>query len=226
VPTGTSSGRRTALANWIASPSNPLTARVFANRVWNNYFGRGLVDTVNDFGKMGQKPVNPALLDYLADSFVKNGWSVKKLQKEILLSSVYRQSSDHREDLVSVDPEDKLLAYFPRQRLDAEQVRDSLLYAAGLLEEKIGGPSVFRRCRSISTTATRGRSPTVWPTSIAAAPTSSCAATRRIRCSTPSTGPTRSWSMAAAKSPPLPRRRWPWSIATWSSSGPRHWPAG
>jgi hypothetical protein len=106
------------------------------------YFGRGLVDTVNDFGKMGQKPVNPALLDYLADSFVKNGWSVKKLQKEILLSSVYRQSSDHREDLVSVDPENKLLAYFPRQRLDAEQMRDSLLYAAGLLEERW----VVRRC--------------------------------------------------------------------------------
>lgn len=143
VPTATSSGRRTAIANWIASPSNPLTARVFANRVWNQYFGRGLVDTVNDFGKMGQKPVNPALLDYLADSFVKNGWSVKKLQKEILLSSVYRQSSDHREELVSVDPENKLLAYFPRQRLDAEQIRDSLLYAAGLLEEKVGGPSVY-----------------------------------------------------------------------------------
>ncbi|MBS0372576.1 MAG: DUF1553 domain-containing protein [Proteobacteria bacterium] len=143
VATAASSGRRTALANWIASPSNPLTARVLVNRVWNNYFGRGLVDTVNDFGKMGQKPVNPALLDYLADSFVKNGWSVKKLQKEILLSSVYRQSSDHREELVSIDPEDRLLAYFPRQRLDAEQVRDSLLYAAGLLEEKIGGPSVF-----------------------------------------------------------------------------------
>lgn len=143
APTATSSGRRTAIANWIASDSNPLTARVFANRVWNQYFGRGLVDTVNDFGKMGQKPVNPALLDHLADSFVKNGWSVKKLQREILLSSVYRQSSDHREELVSIDPENKLLAYFPRQRLDAEQIRDSLLYAAGLLEEKVGGPSVY-----------------------------------------------------------------------------------
>ena len=143
VPTAHSSGRRTALASWIASDSNPLTSRVLVNRVWNQYFGRGLVDTVNDFGKMGQKPVNPALLDYLADSFVKNGWSVKKLQKEILLSSVYRQSSDHREELVSIDPENKLLAYFPRQRLDAEQIRDSLLYAAGLLEEKVGGPSVY-----------------------------------------------------------------------------------
>ena len=143
VPTAQSSGRRTALASWIASDSNPLTSRVLVNRVWNQYFGRGLVDTVNDFGKMGQKPVNPALLDYLADSFVKNGWSVKKLQKEILLSSVYRQSSDHREELVSIDPENKLLAYFPRQRLDAEQIRDSLLYAAGLLEEKVGGPSVY-----------------------------------------------------------------------------------
>jgi hypothetical protein len=143
VPTATSSGRRTALAGWIASASNPLTSRVLVNRVWNTYFGRGLVDTVNDFGKMGQKPTNPALLDYLADNFIKNGWSIKKLQREILLSSVYRQSSAERPDLLSVDPEDKLLAWFPRQRLDAEEVRDSLLYAAGLLEEKQGGPSVF-----------------------------------------------------------------------------------
>jgi hypothetical protein len=143
VPTATSSGRRTALANWIASPKNPLTARVFVNRVWNQYFGRGIVATVSNFGKMGQKPTNPELLDYLADSFVKQGWSVKKLHREILLSSVYRESSDYREDVYKADPENKLLAVFPRSRMDAEEIRDSLLTAAGKLENTVGGPSVF-----------------------------------------------------------------------------------
>jgi hypothetical protein len=143
VPTATSSGRRTALAKWIVDPKNPLTARVFVNRVWDQYFGRGIVETTSDFGKMGTKPSNPELLDYLADQFVSNGWSIKTLQREILLSSVYRQSSAHREDVHRADPENRLLAVFPRQRLDAEEIRDSLLAAAGLLEEKVGGPAVF-----------------------------------------------------------------------------------
>ena len=98
-PTATSSGRRLALANWLASPNNPLTARVYVNRVWNEYFGKGIIGTVSDFGKAGDKPTNPELLDYLADNFVKEGWSVKKLHRQILLSSVYRQSSDYREDV-------------------------------------------------------------------------------------------------------------------------------
>lgn len=143
VPTAFSSGRRTALANWIASPQNPLTARVFVNRVWDQYFGSGIVRTVSDFGRAGDKPNNPELLEYLASNFVKQGWSVKKLHKEILLSSVYRQSSDYREDAYKADPENKLLAVFPRKRLDAEQIRDSLLVASGKLEDKVGGPSVM-----------------------------------------------------------------------------------
>lgn len=143
VPTATSSGRRTALVNWIASPANPLTARVYVNRIWNEYFGRGIVRTVSDFGKAGERPFNPELLDYLADDFVKNGWSVKHLHREILLSSVYRQSSNYREDAVKADPENRLLAVFPRKRMDAEQIRDSLLVAAGQLNDKVGGPSVF-----------------------------------------------------------------------------------
>ncbi len=143
VPTATSSGRRTALANWIASPQNPLTARVFVNRVWNQYFGSGIVRTVSDFGKAGERPINPELLDYLADNFVREGWSVKKLHRQILLSSVYRQSSDSRPEAIKVDPDNRLLAVFPRRRLDAEQIRDSLLVASGKLEEQIGGPSVF-----------------------------------------------------------------------------------
>ena len=143
VPTGFSSGRRTALANWIASDKNPLTARVFVNRVWGQYFGNGIVETVSDFGKAGAKPTNPELLDYLAANFVKQGWSVKKLHRDILLSSVYRQSSAPRDDLAKLDPQNKLLAVFPRQRLDAEEIRDSLLVASGQLEDKVGGPSVF-----------------------------------------------------------------------------------
>ncbi|EGW23409.1 DUF1549 and DUF1553 domain-containing protein [Methylobacter tundripaludum] len=142
-PTAFSSGRRTALANWIASSNNPLTARVFVNRVWEQYFGHGIVETVSDFGKAGQKPTNPELLDYLADNFIKQGWSVKKLHRDILLSSAYRQSSAYREDVSKADPDNKLLAVFPRKRLEAEQIRDSLLVASGKLEDKIGGPSVF-----------------------------------------------------------------------------------
>jgi hypothetical protein len=131
------------LANWIASSENPLTARVFVNRVWSQYFGRGIVETVSNFGRAGKKPTHPELLDWLADEFVKNGWSVKTLHREILLSSVYRQSSDYREDAVKADPDNKLLAIFPRTRLEAEEIRDSLLAAAGKLVEKVGGPSVF-----------------------------------------------------------------------------------
>ena len=143
-PTSTSSGRRTALANWIVDPKNPLTARVFVNRVWGQYFGHAVVETVGDFGKMGAKPTNPELLDYLADSFVRDGnWSIKALQRQILLSSTYRQSSQQRDDVEAKDPQNKLLAVFPRQRLDAEEIRDSLLQSAGLLDETIGGPPVY-----------------------------------------------------------------------------------
>lgn len=149
-----SSGRRTALVNWLTSSTNPLTARVYANRVWDQYFGKGIVTTVSDFGKAGQKPTHPELLDYLANKFVSDGWSVKKLHREILLSSVYRQSSAHRDDVQKADGENQLLAVFPRQRLEAEQVRDSLLVAAGKLVDKVGGPSVYPPLpKAINTTA-------------------------------------------------------------------------
>jgi len=106
-------------------------------------FGTGIVESVSDFGKMGAKPTHPELLDGLAADFVANGWSVKKLQREILLSSVYRQSSAHRDDVARADPQNKLLAVFPRKRLEAEEIRDALLYASGQLEDKVGGPAVF-----------------------------------------------------------------------------------
>lgn len=140
-PGATSSGRRTALANWLVSPDNGLTARVFVNRQWAQFFGRGIVETSADFGKTGTKPTHPELLDKLSADFVKNGWSVKTLHRQILLSSTYRQESKARE--VKQDPDNKLLWAFPRQRLEAEQLRDSLLAASGLLEEKRGGPSVY-----------------------------------------------------------------------------------
>ena len=146
TPTASSSGRRTALANWIASPDNGLTYRVFVNRQWAQFFGRGIVDTLADFGKTGSKPTHPELLDHLAADFIKNGYSVKKLQRQILLSSTYRQSSQPRPGdavVAKADPDNKLLWSFPRQRLEAEQLRDSLLAAAGLLEEKVGGPAVY-----------------------------------------------------------------------------------
>jgi len=143
IPTATSSGRRTALANWLTSEKNPLTARVFSNRVWNNLFGTGIVRTVSDFGKAGDKPINQALLDFLADDFVKQGWSVKQLHRELVLSSTYRQASEPREDVAKADPQNQLLAVFPRKRMEAEEIRDSLLAASGRLDNKIGGPSVY-----------------------------------------------------------------------------------
>ncbi len=143
TPTDKSSGRRTALAKWLSSASNPLTPRVYANRVWQQYFDKGIVSTVGDFGRAGAKPTHPELLDHLAATFVQNGWSVKKLHREILLSSVYRESSAERSDVAKVDPDNKLLAVYPRKRLEAEEIRDSLLYASGQLIDKVGGPAVF-----------------------------------------------------------------------------------
>lgn len=138
-----SSGRRTALANWLTNASNPLLARVYVNRVWAQLFDKGIVSTVQDFGRAGAKPTHPELLDYLAGTFVNSGWSVKKLQREILLSATYRQASDERADVLKSDPDNKLLAVFPRKRLDAEEIRDSLLYVSGRLVDKVGGPAVF-----------------------------------------------------------------------------------
>lgn len=140
---GTTTGRRTALANWLASPENPLTARVMANRVWSYHFGQGLAPSPNDFGAMGGRPSHPELLDWLTTEFVQNQWSVKKLHKLILLSNTYRQASAHREDAAKEDSKNKLLWRFPRNRLEAEAIRDSAIHVAGVLNTKVGGPSVF-----------------------------------------------------------------------------------
>jgi mono/diheme cytochrome c family protein len=133
---------RLELAQAIASKDNPLTARVMVNRIWGWHFGAGLVRTPSDFGLRGEPPTHPELLDWLAASFMENGWSVKKLHRVILLSNTYRQSSDADAKRVSADPENRLLARMNRQRLDFEALRDSLLATAGRLDAKMGGPAV------------------------------------------------------------------------------------
>ena len=134
---------RLGLAQWLTDPANPLTARVAVNRYWQMFFGRGLVETQEDFGTQGRAPTHPKLLDWLASEFMNSGWNVQELQKLILLSATYRQDSRPRPDLAERDPLNELLACGPRQRLTAEAIRDSALAASGLLVEKRGGPSVY-----------------------------------------------------------------------------------
>lgn len=134
---------RLALARWIIDPTNPLTARVIVNRVWQQYFGRGLVETENDFGTMGRLPSHPELLDWLAVDFMEHGWSLKYLHKLIVTSATYQQSSVIRPDAAAVDPNNYLLWRQNRLRLDAEIVRDVCLATSGLLSSKMGGAPVY-----------------------------------------------------------------------------------
>ena len=134
---------RLGLARWIASPDNPLTARVAVNRYWQSYWGGGLVRTSEDFGIQGEVPTHPELLDWLARKFVESGWDVKALQKKIVMSATYRRRSQASPELRVRDPDNRLLARGPRHRLQAEFVRDNALAASGLLNRKVGGPSVF-----------------------------------------------------------------------------------
>ena len=138
-----SSGRRLALANWLASPDNPLTARVMANRIWQYHFGRGIVRTSNDFGTMGKAPTHPALLDWLASELIAQGWSVKAMHRLILTSNTYRMSSVGHPDALAADPENDLFWRFDMRRLEAEEVRDTMLAVNGSINLKLGGPHVF-----------------------------------------------------------------------------------
>ena len=133
---------RLDLAKWLLSPENPLTARVTVNRIWQEYFGRGLVGTSENFGTQGEEPSHPQLLDWLAGEFIDNGWSFKKLHKLIVMSATYRQASDTRPELLKRDPSNTLLARQSRLRLPAELIRDSALGVSGLLYGAVGGPSV------------------------------------------------------------------------------------
>jgi hypothetical protein len=145
-PLAKSTGRRLWLANWMTRPDNPLVARVIVNRIWQHHFGEGLVATANDFGIMGQKPVDQDLLDWLASDFVANGWKMKRLHRMIVLSSVYQTANSRIEDRGSrIDQDTKIaaLGHWRQRRLEAEAVRDSILAVSGRLNSQMAGPSVF-----------------------------------------------------------------------------------
>ena len=142
APASGSSPTRLTLARWLVQKDNPLTARVAVNRMWQTFFGRGLVATSEDFGAQGERPSHPELLDWLALEFMSRGWSQKSMHKLIVESAAYRQSSAARNELVERDPYNRLLARQSRLRLEAELVRDAALAASGLLNPAIGGPSV------------------------------------------------------------------------------------
>ena len=141
---GKTSGRRLALAQWLGSPENPVTARVLINRIWHHHFGTGIVRTIDNFGVMGEVPSNPQLLDWLSTEFIRQGWSIKQMHRLIMSSSTYQMDS-HFDNPASntADPRNTSLWRFPIHRLDAEIVRDSILASAGTLNTTIGGPAVF-----------------------------------------------------------------------------------
>lgn len=138
-------GWRVTLADWIASRENPLTARVFVNRVWQQHFGQGIVRTTSDFGRNGERPSHPELLDWLAVEFMESGWDVKALHRRLLTSATYRQSAENPNftKASSVDADNRMLWRFARRRLEAEAIRDSILAMSGRLSKEMGGPSVF-----------------------------------------------------------------------------------
>lgn len=134
---------RLGFARWLVDTNNPLTARVMMNRFWEQYFGRGIVETVEEFGKQGEPPSHPELLDWLAAEFMRTGWDMKAMHKTIVMSATYRQRSQVTPKLLERDPNNRLLARGPRVRLEAEMLRDQTLAVSGLLSRKVGGPSVM-----------------------------------------------------------------------------------
>jgi hypothetical protein len=163
-PDGLTTGRRTALARWIASENNPLTARVFANRIWQHHFGRGIVRTSDNFGRLGEQPTHPELLDWLAAEFVEGGWKIKAMHKKIMLSKTYQMSSGGRGDALAKDPANDLFWRFNLRRLTAEEVRDSAINLTGRLNLKVGGPSVYTDIPD-EVLATASRPHAVWGSS-------------------------------------------------------------
>jgi len=143
LPAEDHSSGRLRLVDWILDRNNPLPARVMVNRIWLHHFGRGLVATPNDFGKQGKPPTHPELLDWLASRFIREGWSVKKMHRLIMLSHTYRLSGEKSSEMSLHDPNNELLGAFPRRRLDAEAIRDSLLFLGGSLDETPGGAHPF-----------------------------------------------------------------------------------
>jgi hypothetical protein len=141
---GRTSGRRLALAEWLVSPSNPLTARVEVNRIWYHHFGRGIVATLDNFGRMGERPTEPELLDWLAVEFVKRGWSIKEMHRLMMTSEAYQMASAYEDsENAKRDPENLFLWRYRTQRLEAEIVRDTILAVSGAIDLALGGPPVF-----------------------------------------------------------------------------------
>ncbi len=143
VPSSLAESGRRQLAEWIVSPSNPLTARVIVNRIWQHHFGRGLVRTPNDFGFRGSPPTHPELLDYLASQFMEEGWSIKRLHKQIVLSNSYQMASTNRPDAHLIDPNNDCFWRMEPRRLDAECIRDSVLFVSGELDSSRGPAHPF-----------------------------------------------------------------------------------
>ncbi|HZL37947.1 MAG TPA: PSD1 and planctomycete cytochrome C domain-containing protein [Tepidisphaeraceae bacterium] len=141
-PPITQGSGRLQLAKWLASPQNPQTARVMVNRLWEHHFGEGIVRTPNNYGKLGVPPTHPELLDWLALEFIHRGWSIKTMQREIMLSAAYQQSAIPDPQTLKADPDDLLFGWQRRRRLEAEAIRDSLLAGAGTLDLTVGGPSI------------------------------------------------------------------------------------
>ena len=143
-PDGRTSGRRLALAEWIASRDNPLTARVMANRIWHHHFGRGIVRTLDNLGRMGDTPTHPELLDWLAVEFMDRGWSIKEMHRLLMTSEAYRMASSFRHEAsADADPENNLLWHYRGQRLEAEILRDAIMTVSGGIDLTVGGPAVF-----------------------------------------------------------------------------------
>ena len=155
LPAKVEGGNRLDLARWLVDPRNPLTPRVTVNRMWQMYFGKGLVESENDFGLIGAKPTHPELLDWLATEFIARGWSQKAMHRLMVTSAVYRQASKQRPDLEEIDPYNYLLARQVRLRVEAEIMRDSALVASGMLNPAIEGPSVFPPIPSGAMTGTQ-----------------------------------------------------------------------
>jgi hypothetical protein len=153
--------RRKALALWLTSPDQPLISRVMVNRIWQGHFGRGIVRTPNDFGRQGEPPTHPELLDWLAVEFQERGWSIKETHRLIMLSNTYRQSSVAGEDSLEKDPDNRLLGRMSRRRLDADSLRDSILAVAGVLNLKMGGVGVIPPLTREEILA--ARMPQLWP---------------------------------------------------------------
>jgi hypothetical protein len=161
LPAGAAPTRLT-LARWMVDRQAPTTARSFVNRVWQAYFGTGIVATVENFGTQAEAPSHAELLDWLAVEFMERGWDIKALQRLIVTSAAYRQSASAPRELYERDPQNRLLARGPRFRVDAEIVRDVVLAASGLLDARVGGPSVFPPAPAFLFTPPASYSPKVW----------------------------------------------------------------